>query len=187
MRILFGLTAAAALLLAVRHSSAGASLSVTSGAYVNGGRMPLALSYNANGCTGDNVSPDLRWSGAPAGTKSFALTLWDPDAPHPGGWWHWVAFDIPARAHGLPSGAGDPKKSLAPPGTIEGTNDFPLTGYDGPCPPPGDRPHHYVLTLYALDVPRVAGARRGTTGPQLQRLVRGHVLARAVLVGRFGR
>jgi len=168
-------------------AGAATAFKVTSKAYAAGATMPHALSYNGYGCTGDNASPDLHWSGAPVGTRSFALAMWDPDAPHPGGWWHWVAFDIPASARGLSSSAGDPKKSLVPSGAVQATNDFKSTGYDGPCPPVGDKPHRYVLTLYALNLARVAHAGPATTGPELQSRIKGHVLASAVLIGRFGR
>ena len=162
------------------------SFNVKSGSYQDGAMMPQKLSYNQYGCTGDNLSPDLAWTGAPAGTKSFAVTMHDPDAPHLGGWWHWVAFGIPASASGLRLGAGDPSKTLAPAGTVDGTTDFGSPGYGGPCPPPG-APHHYVLTVYALNIASVTGADTKTTGPQLLKLIDGHILAKAVLVGRFGR
>jgi len=114
------------------------------------------------------------------------VTLWDPDAPHPGGWWHWVAFDIPAAATGMQRGAGS-GAAPAPPFAIEGETSFGSSGYGGPCPPPGDAPHHYILTAYALDVARVPGAGRSTTGPTLLEMIGGHVLAKATWLGRFGR
>lgn len=98
------------------------------------------------GCTGTGASPQLSWSGAPAGTKSFAVTLFDPDAPTGSGFWHWVAWDIPAGTTSLPTGA------VLPPGAVNGTNDGGGTGYTGPCPPVGDVTHHYTFTVIALDV-----------------------------------
>ncbi len=114
------------------------------------GRMPIAGVYSE--CGGDDLSPPLRWRDPPAGTKSFAVTMFDPDAP--GGFWHWIAFDIAAGAHGLNAGAGTPHSGDAPGDTVQLANDFGNRGYSGPCPPPG-KPHHYVITVYALDVPEL--------------------------------
>ena len=116
---------------------------------------------NVFGCDGGNVSPDLAWSGAPEGTKSFALTLYDPDAPTGSGWWHWVVVDIPGDATGLPAGASGDAAKL-PEGTRETRTDAGAPGYVGPCPPPGPA-HRYVVTLTALkvdglDVPSDASA-----------------------------
>ncbi len=106
-----------------------------------------------HGCTGGDVSPALFWSGAPAGTKSYALTVYDPDAPTGSGWWHWVVFNIPVSASGLPKGAGS-GKGLLPVGAVQSRTDFGTPGYGGACPPPG-KPHRYVFTLHALDVDRL--------------------------------
>jgi len=104
--------------------------------------------FNAFGCTGGNMSPQLSWTGAPAGTKSFALTMYDPDAPTGSGWWHWVVVNLPASTTTLEAG-----KAL-PAGALETRTDFGKPGYGGPCPPPG-APHHYVLTVYALKVEKL--------------------------------
>lgn len=102
------------------------------------------------GCGGGNVSPEVVWSGAPKGTKSFALTVYDPDAPTGSGWWHWVVTDIPPSANKLAKGAGNDKSKL-PSGAVESRTDFGRPGYGGPCPPAG-KPHRYVFTVYALKV-----------------------------------
>lgn len=108
-----------------------------------------AFVYDKNGCHGLNHSPQLQWSGEPAGTKSFAVTMFDIDAPGPG-WWHWAVAGIPATVHSLPSqtsGSSHLKRLHA----IEARNDYDdAAGYGGPCPPPG-KPHRYVITVYALD------------------------------------
>jgi len=150
--------------------------------FPDGGLMPVRAEYRGMGCRGGNISPRLVWSGAPAGTRSFALTVHDPDAPMAGGVWHWVRFDVPGRLRSLASGS--------PPGPRagrDGTTTFEEARYDGPCPPPGDRPHHYEFVLLALDVPAVPGAGATTTGPGLAKLLAGHVLGEARLTGRFGR
>ena len=111
--------------------------------------------YNAFGCTGGNVSPALSWRNPPAGTKSFALLMHDPDAPTGSGWWHWLVWNIPANVQSLPAGAGDPATKLLSPGVMQGNTDFGTPGYGGPCPPPGSGPHHYHFRLYALKVEKL--------------------------------
>jgi hypothetical protein len=108
--------------------------------------------FTGFGCSGENVSPALAWRNAPAGTRSFAVTVYDPDAPTGSGWWHWVVYDIPASVTALPAGAGSTTPAGMPAGAAQGTTDFGTKGYGGPCPPPGDRPHRYVFTVHALKV-----------------------------------
>ncbi|HMP92692.1 MAG TPA: YbhB/YbcL family Raf kinase inhibitor-like protein [Phnomibacter sp.] len=106
--------------------------------------------FNGFGCTGKNISPQLYWENAPAHTQSFAITLYDPDAPTGSGWWHWIIFDIPSGINQLPSNTGNPALQLAPKGSIQSITDFKSIGYGGPCPPQGSKPHKYIMTLYAL-------------------------------------
>lgn len=125
--------------------------------------LPLDQVHHAMGAGGKNISPELHWEGAPAGTKGFALTLYDPDAPTGSGWWHWVVYDIPANATSLPAGAGAPNGKSLPAGSKQGRTDFGTKGYGGAAPPPGHGVHRYVFTLYALnteklDVPEDASA-----------------------------
>ena len=115
-----------------------------------GATIANAQVFNGFGCTGENVSPSLAWKNAPAGTKSFAITVYDPDAPTGSGWWHWVVFNLPASTKSLPVGAGDGSGSKLPPGTVESRTDFGKPGWGGPCPPQGDKPHRYIFTVYAL-------------------------------------
>jgi Raf kinase inhibitor-like YbhB/YbcL family protein len=114
-----------------------------------GGQATQHQFFNGFGCHGDNVSPELSWENAPAGTQSFAVTMYDKDAPTGSGFWHWVVFNIPASATELKSGAGDAAKGLLPAGAIQSMTDFGKAGYGGPCPPPGS-PHEYLITVYAL-------------------------------------
>ncbi|HEV8504593.1 MAG TPA: YbhB/YbcL family Raf kinase inhibitor-like protein [Chitinophagaceae bacterium] len=116
------------------------------------GQVTAQQVLNGFGCTGQNLSPQLSWENAPSGTKSFAVTVYDKDAPTGSGWWHWVVFDIPATSTELERGAGDVSKKLLPGSAIQGITDFGSTGYGGPCPPPGDRPHQYIITIYALKI-----------------------------------
>src|SRR5437870_4187498 len=107
------------------------SMSLTSADLKEGATIANEQVFKGFGCTGGNVSPALSWSGAPSGTKSFAVTMYDPDAPTGSGWWHWVVFNIPASATSLAAGAGDPSKNLAPAGSTEGNTDFGTPGYGG--------------------------------------------------------
>lgn len=116
----------------------------------DGGRFEHRHVLNGFGCEGGNQSPALEWSGVPAGTRSFAITCYDPDAPTGSGWWHWVMFDVPGTATRLDANAGDPASGKAPAGTKQSNTDFGNPGYGGPCPPPGHGPHRYVFTLHAL-------------------------------------
>jgi Raf kinase inhibitor-like YbhB/YbcL family protein len=120
-----------------------------------GGQATTAQVFNGFGCTGANQSPQLSWSFAPAGTKSYAITLYDPDAPTGSGWWHWVVFDIPVSAKELIAGAGTPGQSGLPAGAVQSLTDFGGTGYGGPCPPTGHGPHRYIVTIHALKVDKL--------------------------------
>ena len=111
----------------------------------------LKLKNICKECHGENVSPELTWSGEPEGTKSFAVTIFDPDAPTGSGLWHWVVFNIPADVKKLVENAGSRYKPLIPLGSIQTKNDHGDIGYTGPCPPQGTGTHHYKITVYALD------------------------------------
>lgn len=115
-----------------------------------GGQATSKQVFNGFGCTGENISPQLSWANAPAGTKSFAVTIFDEDAPTGSGWWHWLIFDIPANTYELKSNAGNPALRLAPSGSIQSITDFKAQGYGGPCPPEGSKSHKYIVTVYAL-------------------------------------
>ena len=115
-----------------------------------GGQATSIEEFNGFGCTGENKSPQLSWENAPEGTKSFAVTMYDPDAPTGSGWWHWVVFDIPANAKELKSNAGNVALNLAPKGAIQSITNYGATGYGGPCPPEGHGLHQYIITVYAL-------------------------------------
>lgn len=111
--------------------------------------------FNGFGCTGKNISPELVWSNAPEGTKSFALTVYDPDAPTGSGWWHWVVYNLPANSTKLAAGAGTTDGKKLPVGSVQGRTDFGATGFGGACPPVGDKPHRYIFTLHALKTDKI--------------------------------
>ena len=129
---------------------AAAAFTLSSSDFSHGGKLAEAQVFNGFGCKGGNISPALAWSGAPEGTKSFALMVYDPDAPTGSGWWHWVVYNIPASATSLAAGAGANGSTLLPAGAVQGRTDFGSSGYGGPCPPQGDHPHRYLFTVFAV-------------------------------------
>ena len=126
----------------------------------HGGKIADEQVFKGFGCTGGNVSPSLSWKNMPANAKSLALSVYDPDAPTGSGFWHWVVFNIPAGTTSIAKGASG--KSM-PAGSVESRTDFGVPGYGGPCPPQGDKPHHYWFKLFAVDVPALEGADANTS------------------------
>jgi Raf kinase inhibitor-like YbhB/YbcL family protein len=170
--------------LIVALAASGAEVAVMSMTLASSAFAPAAPIPSRYSCDGANVSPPLSWAGVPAGTKSLALIVADPDAPDPKApkmtWVHWVLYDLPPEAKGLREAI--PSKGL-PAGTLEGCNDWGKTGYGGPCPPIGR--HRYIHTLYALDtvLPDLGNPTRG----KLLSAMEGHVLATAELIGTYQR
>jgi Raf kinase inhibitor-like YbhB/YbcL family protein len=136
-------------------TASSAPFKLSSKEFKEGGAIADKNSFNSFGCSGENASPELEWSNPPAGTKSFALMVHDPDAPTGSGWWHWVVYNIPADATSLPAGAGKADNSALPKGAVQGNTDFGSPGYGGPCPPAGSGNHHYNFTLFALKVDKL--------------------------------
>lgn len=155
------------------------ALKITSPAFEHNGAIPDRYT-----CDGQDVSPALEWSGTPDGTATLALIVDDPDAPDPAApkmvWVHWVLCNLPLGAKGLSEGV---KSSELPHGTVEGLNDWRRTGYGGPCPPIGR--HRYFFKLYALDT-ALAKLKRPTKA-ELEKAMRGHVLAHTELIGTYQR
>ena len=152
----------------------------------SGGSVPRHFEFDGFGCSGDNRSQVLRWSGAPAGTRSFAVNVYDPDAPTGSGFWHWYVIDLPASVSELPANAGAQGGALLPAGARQIRNDYGAYAWGGVCPPPGDPPHRYVFTVHALSVERIDvpdDAPAALTGF----MVNAHTLAKASFTATYGR
>ena len=174
-------------------ASAGASLQASaepftlkSATVAEGGTIGNSHVFAGFGCTGGNLSPALAWTGAPADAKSFAVTVYDPDAPTGSGWWHWVVFNIPAGTAGLPEGAGSAAGTLLPAGSVQSVTDFGQPGYGGPCPPAGDKPHHYIFTVHALKVDSLPLDAKAS-GAMVGFFLGQNAIAKASVTGVYGR
>jgi Raf kinase inhibitor-like YbhB/YbcL family protein len=152
------------------------SLTIKTKAFLEGEMIPTKYT-----CDGDDVSPGLTWTGAPEATQSLTLIADDPDAPV-GTWTHWIIWNIPPETAALFDGV--PKENTLKDGARQGYNDFKRIGYGGPCPPPG-KPHRYFFRLYAMD--SKLDAKAGVSRNELERAMKGHVLAQAELMGKYGR
>jgi len=145
------------------------------------GQLSINQVFNGFGCTGKNISPELSWKDAPAGTKSFAVTVYDPDAPTGSGWWHWLVFNIPKGVKGLAKGV-DLSKSSA----VQSLTDYGKPGFGGACPPKGDKAHQYIFTVHALDIEKInldAKANPALVGYYIN----AHTLSKASLIAYYGR
>ncbi|HEX3901873.1 MAG TPA: YbhB/YbcL family Raf kinase inhibitor-like protein [Polyangia bacterium] len=165
---------------------AAGAFTLTSSDFKNNAAIPVKYSFNAMGCTGENVSPALEWKNPPAGTKSFALMAHDPDAPTGSGWWHWVVYNIPADATSLPEGAGAAAGTALPKGATQGNTDFGKPGWGGPCPPPGSGKHHYNFTLFALKVDKIE-VPPGASPAMVGFNANANAIGKAKLTGLFSR
>lgn len=168
------------------YSAAGEIFVLSSPVLKEGEKMIMNQVFSGFGCTGKNISPELEWKNAPKGTKSFAVTVYDPDAPTGSGWWHWVIFNIPKDTAKLPENAGDTASGLAPKGSVQSMTDFGTPGYGGACPPAGDKPHKYIFTVHALDVEKIDLAP-SASGAMVGFNLNQHTLAKAQITVLFSR
>jgi len=149
------------------------------------GQLTKAQEASSFGCDGSNISPELHWSNAPSGTKSFAVTVYDPDAPTGSGWWHWVVFNIPASVNALPADFGNVNKT-ATISAIQSMTDYGKAGFGGACPPKGDKAHRYVFTVHALSVDKLNLDEKSS--PALVGFMIGaNTLAKATLISYYQR
>ncbi len=166
--------------------SAAADFQLTSPTIKHKGMIGKAHVFDGFGCTGDNVSPELRWNNAPKGTKSFAVTMYDPDAPTGSGWWHWVIFNIPPDISALAAGAGKPGGPGAPQRAVQSMTDFGEPGYGGPCPPAGHKAHRYIFTVYALKADQLS-LKPQASGAMVGYYLNHNTLAKASFTGLYSR
>ncbi|MDR3541673.1 MAG: YbhB/YbcL family Raf kinase inhibitor-like protein [Desulfosporosinus sp.] len=177
---------AATVLLFLASNAVAGGFQLTSTSLKENETLPARQVFRGFGCTGDNISPQLSWQGEPAATKSFAITVYDPDAPTGSGWWHWLVFNIPADVHSLPENSGNLKSGLMPKHAIQARTDFGSPGYGGACPPAGNPSHRYQFIVWALDVgklPLTVESSGAMLGFNLQQ----HTLGKAELTVKYGR
>ncbi|MCT7587175.1 YbhB/YbcL family Raf kinase inhibitor-like protein [Aliarcobacter butzleri] len=146
------------------------------------GQLTKKQEFNGFGCSGENISPQLSWKNAPKGTKSFAITVYDPDAPTGSGWWHWVVFDIPSNKTTLASGFGNSDLKEA----IQSMTDYGKTGFGGACPPVGDKAHRYIFTVHALDI-ETLGLDKNTNAATVGYYINSHSIAKASIISYYNR
>ncbi|MCH8612527.1 YbhB/YbcL family Raf kinase inhibitor-like protein [Arsenicicoccus dermatophilus] len=160
------------------------SFTVTSASFQDGATMTDAQAFDSWGMDGDNVSPQLSWSGAPAGTRGYAVTCFDPDAPTPSGFWHWLLVGLPADCTELAEDAGAEHGRTLPEGAFMMANDYGLKAFGGAAPPAGDRPHRYLFAVHALDTDDL-GLDDTASGAATGFTIGAHTLARAVITGMY--
>ena len=180
------LALAVALATTALGTASAADFKLSSPTIKPGSTLSEAQVFNGFGCTGKNVSPALKWSGAPAGAKSYALTVYDPDAPTGSGWWHWVVYNIPASASELAEGAGTADGKGLPAGSAQGNTDFGAPGFGGACPPKGDKPHRYIFTVYALKADKL-DIPAGGTAALVGFMINANKLGAATFTAKYGR
>ncbi|WP_428504146.1 YbhB/YbcL family Raf kinase inhibitor-like protein [Roseateles sp.] len=181
----FRLLIATALLATTGLSQAG-SFQLRSPDIPANSHIAQRFEFQGFGCSGENQSPALSWQGAPAGTQSYAITVYDPDAPTGSGWWHWSVVNVPADVQALPAGAGAVGDALLPAGARQVRIDYGVAGWGGMCPPPGDRPHRYIFTVHALKVAKL-GLPADATAALAGYMIRANTLASASFSARYGR
>lgn len=180
-RILF---AAAALALAA--TGAHAAFRLQSPDIKPNATMDRKFEANVFGCGGENKSPALKWSGAPKGTQSYAVTVYDPDAPTGSGWWHWVLVNVPASVTELKPDAGNASNANLPQGARQVRTDYGTSAWGGACPPPGDKPHRYVFTVHALKVNKL-DIPQDATAALAGFMINANSLGKASFTAKYGR
>lgn len=166
-------------------ASASAAFKLTSTDISQGKTMSTAQEFQGFGCNGGNLSPQLSWTGAPAGTEAFAVFAYDPDAPTGSGWWHWQIVNIPKEVTTLAAGAGDPGKKITPAGSVSIKNDYGIVGFGGACPPKGHGAHRYQFTVYALS--KKLELPEGASGALTGYMVGAHSLASSTIEALYKR
>ena len=177
---------APAITLIMAASGHAASFSLSSPDIADQRPLTHLQEFNGFGCSGGNTSPALSWANAPAGTKSFAITVYDPDAPTGSGWWHWTVVKIPAGTTGLPPDAGAAGNARLPAGASQVRSDYGVAAWGGMCPPEGDAPHRYIFTVHALKTEKLeipADATAALAGY----MINANALGKASFTAKYGR
>jgi hypothetical protein len=180
------IAAAAALCLAAATGAQAAGFKLESPDIKSGGTIDKKFEANVFGCSGENKSPALKWSGAPKDTKSFAVNVYDPDAPTGSGWRHWYVINIPATVTELKADAGNVSQTSLPAGARQMRSDYGTPAWGGMCPPPGDKPHRYIFTVHALKTEKLDIPAEATTAVA-GFMVNSNTLAKAGFTARYGR
>jgi len=169
----------------VGDSNAENNFKIESSSFAEGAFLPENSAFAGFDCGGQNISPNLKWSGAPEDTKSFVITVYDPDAPTVSGFWHWGMYNIPATVTEIAEGANQSR--ALPSGSQQIFTDYGTTGYGGACPPVGDKPHRYIFTVYALSVEKLELVPETTTGAFLMFNIKDIIIAKAQITGLYER
>lgn len=149
------------------------------------GQLSKTEEFSGFGCSGANISPELHWKGVPKGTKSFALTVYDPDAPTGSGWWHWLVINIPSSVSSLPSDFGNLSKKQTIQ-ALQTITDYGKPGFGGACPPVGDKPHRYIFTIHALNTDHL-DLKSDASPALVGYMVNAHTISKSTIVSYYGR
>jgi len=171
-----------ALSMAVAFNGYAADFSLTSQDIADNRPLTKREVFQGFCCEGGNTSPELSWANAPAGTRSYAVTVYDPDAPTGSGWWHWTVVNLPTSTHNLPRGVG----ANLPAGAVQGRTDYGRPGFGGACPPVGDKPHRYQFTVWALKVDKLP-LDSEASGALVGYMLNANALAKATITSTYGR
>jgi Raf kinase inhibitor-like YbhB/YbcL family protein len=169
-------------------ATAADKFSLVSPTIKNGATLTMDQVFKGFGCEGKNISPALEWKGAPKDTKSFAVTVYDPDAPTGSGWWHWVMFNIPTDVTKLDADAGNPAAMKTPKGSVQSRTDFGAPGFGGACPPVGSvkKPHRYIFTVFALKTEKL-DLDANASGALVGYMLNANKIATASFTAKYGR
>lgn len=185
MKIKFLLVALLTQIIAFQSSSA-ADFKLTSQDIKSGTKIANKHVFNGFGCSGDNISPQLFWTNPPKETKSFAITVYDPDAPTGSGWWHYLAVNILAKQTKFSPGFADENKFINSANITQIRNDFGIHNFGGPCPPKGDKPHRYIFTIHALKVEKL-DLKEDATAALAGFMINANAIAKASFIATYSR
>lgn len=175
-----------ALSMGLSLTASAADFILNSSDIADGKPLTSSSVFQGFGCNGGNTSPQLSWHGAPAGTKSYAITVYDPDAPTGSGWWHWTVVNLPTSITALATGAGSSTGNHLPAGAVQGRTDYGQPGFGGACPPVGDKPHRYQFTVWALKVDKLPLDEQAG-GAMVGYMLNANALAKTTLTATYGR